>query len=82
MTVDQESGWVRVEATGYAAAPVDRRGWVEIAVFIAVLVVLAVVLLPGSLVLWPPLFFGLTAVSVWFRMPKAEGELAWCRSDR
>ncbi|MBL4628460.1 MAG: hypothetical protein JKY00_10570 [Roseicyclus sp.] len=82
MTVDQKSVWHRVETTGYAAAPIDRRGWIQIAVFIAVLVVLAVVLLPGSLVLWVTLFFGLSAVSDWFRMPKAEGELAWCRSDR
>ena len=77
---DQNDAWFRVEETGYAAAPTDKRGWIAIAVFLAVQVVLALIMLPGSFGLWIILFLVLSVAFVWFCMSKTEGEWAWKRS--
>lgn len=72
--------WFKVEETGYAAAPTDKRGWIAIAVFLAVQVLLAIRMLPVSFGIWLFVCLALTVAFVWFCVGKTEGEWAWRRS--
>lgn len=79
MTTENDA-WFRVEKTGYAAAPTDRRGWIAIAVFFAVQLVFALTMLPGSFGMWIFLCLAMTVGFVWLCMSKTVGEWAWKRS--